>query len=88
MYRKHLILFCIAVPNILFSQLQNTSYNALNLHSSSVIMSMGGDLNSIVNNDVSLALITPSLLNESMDKQISFNFVDYVTDINLSLIHI
>ena len=52
-----------------------------------MIMSMGGDLNSIVNNDVSLALITPSLLNESMDKQISFNFVDYVTDINFISFH-
>jgi len=87
MYLKHFILFCIAVPNILFSQIQNTSYNALNLHSSSMIMSMGGDLNSIVNNDVSLALITPSLLNESMDKHISFNFVDYVTDINFISFH-
>ena len=43
---------------------------------------MGGDVISIFDNDVSLANFTPSLLNEKMDKQIAFNFVDYLADIN------
>ena len=72
----------IFFPNILFSQIQNTSYNSLNTHSSSRILAMGGDVISIFDNDVSLANLTPSLLNKKMDKQIAFNFVDYLVDIN------
>lgn len=86
MFRKIFIL-CILFPNILFSQIQNTSYNSLNLNSSSRILSMGGEVISVVDNDLSLALVSPSLLNEGMDKQISFNFVDYVSDINFISFH-
>ncbi len=87
MFRKNIIILCILFPNILFCQLQNSSYNSLNLHSSSRVLSMGGDVNSIVDDDVSLALFVPSLLNEEMDKQMSFNFVDYVSDINFISFH-
>ena len=79
---RNLIVICVIFPNILFSQIQNTSYNSLNTHSSSRVLSMGGDVISIFDNDVSLANFTPSLLNEKMDKQIAFNFVDYLADIN------
>ena len=48
---------------------------------------MGGDVISIFDNDVSLANFTPSLLNEKMDKQIAFNFVDYLADINFISFH-
>tara|TARA_B100001741_G_scaffold157935_1_gene130351 strand:- start:1952 stop:2863 length:912 start_codon:yes stop_codon:yes gene_type:complete len=48
---------------------------------------MGGSVNSIMDNDISLTLITPSLLNKEMDGQISFNFVDYVSDINFISFH-
>ena len=48
---------------------------------------MGGDVISIFDNDVSLANFTPSLLNENMDKQIAFNFVDYLADINFISFH-
>mgnify|MGYP001330380297 FL=1 len=75
---RNLIVICVIFPNILFSQIQNTSYNSLNAHSSSRVLSMGGDVISIFDNDVSLANFTPSLLNENMDKQIAFNFVDYL----------
>ena len=62
------IIICVIFPNILFSQIQNTSYNYLNTHSSSRILAMGGDVISIFDNDVSLANFTPSLLNEKMDQ--------------------
>ena len=84
---RNLIIICIIFPNILFSQIQNTSYNSLNTHSSSRILAMGGDVISIFDNDVSLANFTPSLLNEKMDKQIAFNFVDYLADINFISFH-
>ena len=48
---------------------------------------MGGDINSIVDGDISLSLFVPSLLNEEMDNQIAFNFVDYVSDINFISFH-
>ena len=81
MFRKFIII-CVIFPNILFSQIQNSPYSSLNLHSSSRILSMGGEVISIFDNDVGLGNITPSLLNEKMDNQISFNFVDYFEDIN------
>ena len=87
MFQKYIIILCVLFPNILFSQLQNSSYNSLNLHSSSRVLSMGGDINSIVDDDISLALFVPSLLNEEMDNQIAFNFVDYVSDINFISFH-
>ena len=84
---RRFIIISIFLPNLLFSQIQNTSYNSLNLNSSSRILSMGGSVNSIMDNDISLTLITPSLLNKEMDGQISFNFVDYVSDINFISFH-
>tara|TARA_B110000914_G_scaffold24318_1_gene18202 strand:- start:7391 stop:8302 length:912 start_codon:yes stop_codon:yes gene_type:complete len=48
---------------------------------------MGGDVISIVDNDVSLAFQAPSLLNKEMNRQMSFNFVDYVSDINFISFH-
>lgn len=86
MFRR-IFIISIFFPNILFSQIQNTSYNSLNLNSSSRILSMGGEVISVVDSDLSLALVSPSLLNEGMDKQISFNFVDYVSDINFMSFH-
>ena len=86
MFRRFIIL-SVFFPNILFSQIQNTSYNSLNTHSSSRILAMGGDVISIFDNDISLANFTPSLLNEKMDKQIAFNFVDYLADINFVSFH-
>ena len=87
MFKKNIVILCVLLPNILFSQLQNSSYNSLNLHTSSRVLSMGGDINSIVDDDISLALFVPSLLNEKMDNQMSFNFVDYVSDINFISFH-
>ena len=41
MFRKFIII-SVFFPNILFSQLSNTSYNSLNLNSSSRVLAMGG----------------------------------------------
>ena len=84
---KRFIIISLFFPYILFSQIQNTSYNSLNLNSSSRILSMGSDVISVVDNDVSLALFAPSLLNKRMHNQVSFNFVDYVSDINFISFH-
>ena len=86
MIRKFIII-SVFLPNILFAQIQNSSYNSLNLNFSSRVLSMGGDVISIVDNDVSLAFQAPSLLNKEMNRQMSFNFVDYVSDINFISFH-
>ena len=62
MFQKYIIILCVLFLNILFSQLQNSSYNSLNLHSSSRVLSMGGDINSIVDDDVSLVSFVPSFV--------------------------
>lgn len=81
------ILFFLFLPTVLFSQISNSSYHSLNLQSSSRILSLGGGVIAIIDNDVSLASTTPSLLNPLMDKKVSFNFVDYVSDINFISSH-
>ena len=86
MIRKFIII-SVFLPNILFAQIQNSSYNSLNLNNSSRVLSMGGDVISVVDNDVSLAFQAPSLLNKEMNRQMSFNFVDYVSDINFISFH-
>ena len=86
MFRKFIII-SVFFPNILFSQLSNTSYNSLNLNSSSRVLAMGGELIAVSDNDLSLVFQAPSLLNESMNKQIAFNFVDYVSDLNFISFH-
>ena len=83
-----LLIFISCTPLILISQIgSNSSYNSLNLNSSSRVLSMGGEVISVVDNDVSLANMNPSLLNSSMSRQIAFNFVDYVSDINFISFH-
>ena len=86
MIRK-IILFLVLLPYSLFCQIQTSSYNSLNLISSARSLSLGGDVISIMDNDVSLASNAPSLLNPSMHNQLAFNFVDYVSDINLVSVH-
>jgi len=81
------ILFIIFIPLSLFSQIDNSSFNSLNFNSSSRSISLGGDVISIVDDDVSLACVTPSLLNQSMNRKIAFNFVDYFSDINYLSVH-
>lgn len=84
---KKFIIISVFFPNILFAQIQNSSYNSLNLNNSSRVLSLGGDVISFVDNDVSLAFQAPSLLNKEMNRQMSFNFVDYVSDINFISFH-
>jgi len=86
---KRLIILVFCFPLVLFSQIGGTSsYNSLNLNSSSRVLAMGGEVISVMDNDVSLANINPSLMNLGMSGQMSFNFVDYVSDINFISFHI
>jgi hypothetical protein len=60
----------------------NSGYNFLKLSNSARNTAMGGNTFAIQDNDINLALINPSLINESMNNNLSFSFVDYFSDIN------
>ena len=44
---------------------------------------MGGSAIAIMDNDVTLAQSTPSLLNSAMDNKVAFLFTDYFSDVNV-----
>jgi len=58
------------------------TYQFLNLPNSARIAAMGGNFLVINDNDITLTLANPSLINEEMHNQLGLSFVDYFTDIN------
>ncbi|HNW99058.1 MAG TPA: type IX secretion system protein PorQ [Bacteroidales bacterium] len=83
--QKHaiiLVLF-VLISSCLFSQIGGSyTYAFLNLPNSARIAGMGGNVNAIKDNDISLALVNPSLITSKMNNQIALSFVDYFSDIN------
>lgn len=74
--RKALPLICFFVlgANVLIAQLGGlNTYEFLNLSPSARVTSLGANLITVVDDDVNLAYANPSLLNEQMHHQISFN---------------
>jgi hypothetical protein len=74
---------------LIFSSVQLTgqiggkgTYQFLNLPNSARIAALGGNFLTINDNDIGLALANPSLINEKMNNQLGFSFVDYFTDVN------
>ena len=76
-------LFIIGIPITIFSQNGNSSFEFVNTDFSSRSIAMGGSLISIYDNDISIAQTVPSILNNSMDNKIGFNFIDYFADIKM-----
>ena len=76
-------LFIIVIPITIFSQNGNSSFEFVNTDFSSRSIAMGGSLISIYDNDISIAQTVPSILNNSMDNKIGFNFIDYFADIKM-----
>jgi hypothetical protein len=54
----------------------------LDLPNSARIAALGGNVNAIKDNDISLALVNPSLITAKMHNQVALSFVDYFSDIN------
>lgn len=81
--RKSLLLFFALNAGIVSAQIGgNASYSFLNLVSSARVGAMGGNLIAVKDNDVSLAMYNPALLNKGMDNSLSFSYVNYFSDIN------
>lgn len=65
------------------AQIGGTStYRFLNLPNSPRVAALGGNFVAIADNDLSVGLNNPSLINAEMHNAVSLNFVDYFSDIN------
>ena len=59
-----------------------STFAILDFSTSARTIAMGGELMAVYDNDVNLVSSNPALLNVKMNRQISFSFVDYFSDIN------
>jgi hypothetical protein len=79
-----LILFTlIFTPGLVSGQVGGKgTYQFLNLPNSARIAALGGNFLAINDDDITLTLANPSLINEKMHNQLGISFVEYYTDIN------
>ncbi len=84
MRKKHIYLFVILTILISFNSFAqiNDDYEFLNLTSSARIASMGGDFLAVNDNDITLAVTNPSIINREMNNHLGVAFVDYYSGIN------
>jgi len=78
-----LLIFVLSLP--LFSVAQvggRGTYQFMNLVSSARQSALGSKVISVKDEDVNFAIFNPALINEGMDGKVSFNYVDYFTDVN------
>jgi len=69
------------------AQIGGTSvYSFLDLPNSSRIAALGGSVNAVKDNDLSLCLVNPAFLTPKMSNQIALSFVDYYSDINYGFV--
>ena len=82
---KHFIVLTLIsfYSNKFYTQIAGEStYQFLNISSSPRNLALGGGLLSEHNDDVSLGLTNPSLINQEMDNKISINYLNYFADIS------
>jgi hypothetical protein len=77
----------LIVLNLYATQLRgqvggNNTYDFLNLTNSARVAALGGDFLSINDDDITLAITNPSLINASMDQYLALSIVDYYADVN------
>ena len=79
--RSCFLFILIFFVSVSFSSSQELS--VITITTSPRISALGGEVNAIIDRDVSLGQITPSLLNPLMDNIVVLSVVDYLADINL-----
>lgn len=62
------------------------TYAFLNLPNSARIAALGGNANAIKDDDISLALVNPSLITTKMHNEVALSFIDYYSDINYGFV--
>ena len=65
--KRYILLFIVLVPSIYGSDYASYSGAFLRMGTSARSLSMGGDIISIIDDDVSLSSINPSLLNDDLE---------------------
>ncbi len=79
-----IIVFCALS---LFAQIGGTGvYQFLNLPVSSRTSALGGVLNCVKDDDVSLAIQNPGLLNPSMDNHFEISYINYIAGVNFGTV--
>lgn len=61
----------------------NSTYQFLNLTNSARIVGTGGDFLPVKDDDISLALSNPSVINDKMNHHLALSFIDYFSDIKM-----
>ncbi|HNZ41825.1 MAG TPA: type IX secretion system protein PorQ [Bacteroidales bacterium] len=83
MKRFAAILFSVFFYTSLFGQTGgNNTYEFLNLPVSARVAALGGNMLVARDNDLSLAIINPSLIGDNLHHQFSLNFAEYISDVN------
>ena len=81
--KKIFFLCCILFSSSLFSQVGGESvFQFLNLTSSSRQVALGGEVLTLIN-DVNQPIWNPSVINPSLDKQLSLNYTSYLAGISI-----
>ncbi len=66
-----------------FAQLGgNNTYEFLNLPISARVGAQGGNLLSVKDNDLNVAIVNPALLTDTMDNHVALSYINYFSDVN------
>lgn len=80
--------FLLAFSQLGYSQTGgDNTFAFLNVVSSARVASVGGNLISVKDNDLSLGMYNPALLNKSMHNTVSSSYVNYFSDINFGFVN-
>ena len=78
-----LLIFILLSPLFSIAQIGGKgTYQFMNLVSSARQSALGSKTISVKDEDVNFAIFNPALINKGMDGKVSFNYVDYFTDVN------
>ena len=83
MVKNSLIVFLLLISSAVGAQVGGIGvYKFLNIPVSARVASIGGNSIASFDNDINLAFQNPALLHPSMNRQITFNYTNLVSDIN------
>lgn len=81
-----LLLSIFAFSDRVIAQSGGASFNFLDMGQSARVAALGGGSLSVRDNDITLSLANPSLINSGIDNNISFNYVTYPAGINYGFV--
>ena len=85
-YLLSLFIFTLFPSNILTAQIGGRyAFSFLEKPVSARVAALGGNVAAVNDNDINLALVNPSLINEHMNNMVSVAYVDFFSDINYGM---